>query len=549
MSTTDIFIGKRDSKEWKTLDKKVFRLSSEKKGGGCYSIIGPNVIGKTYMVQKMVDEFMENPIPNSYVFWHDIKVGTPGIPPFWYFWFTIIREMEKTISLKSIASTEDNLTYVESLKNAFAFFRSAENLHIITKEIIVKDDGTKEGEVKDMEAEENLEDIFYCLSALNIRITLILDEFDRAKNIYDGRFFQYLFNLSSKQGSKKLSIILIGRRLVSTIAHGMDVGSSFASAFPAIKIRGFSDDELNEYFNLYEELSEEDKNNILYFCGRSPGMLMKVYEEYECDESVCRPYEMEFIVSHVYGQLCELMKTEFVDVQKSQACLGKFIQAFIGPVYEESIGHDISDMHGYGYISKCDEYNKYESIMKFFDPEWNSDYEPIAPYILEYVKIKEANSIVNDLSKKVALLEDLVREIIREALKKTYGDDWKNHIDDYIGEGKKDSYFKPLESLAEENGAFERGVDYSKLDVLGYTEYLKLVKGLWEYTGEYFPRYRHKEALNKDFELMKVMRNSYAHRTEKVLSRQTLINATEVCDALAISIQSVQKEKLTTPTE
>ena len=59
----------------------------------------------------------------------------------------------------------------------------------------------------------------------------------------------------------------------------MQEGSNIQDAYPAVALAGFTNSELHEYFDTYRdlpcgELPEDKKQEIVYICGRSPGLLM-----------------------------------------------------------------------------------------------------------------------------------------------------------------------------------------------------------------------------------------------------------------------------------
>lgn len=537
----EIFIGRKS--EIKKLKNNVFDLNAGTGKGKCYSVIGPNGIGKTFLVRYLEKEFSNTKSENVYCFFTSIQEPPEkvDIDPFWYFWINMIREFSTKIRWgeeysKDSAIRED----VEDVQKIYEFFCNKENINNI------HDPGVT------MDALEYLNNIFGYYSALGIRIIIVIDEFDRAKEVFkDGAFFQRLFELSPKARSAfnaiDLSILLLCRRSVGTIAHGMKKGSNLEDAYPAITLRGFTDYDMEEYYSLYgEQLDKEGRESIEYFCGRSPALLMGVYEAIqELDGEVTSKKlnkTIKSVIKTPYDHMCNLLKTEYVDLEKEQNCMGKFIQSFIGPAYDSNLSLYMEKLYLYGYITQNDSSDGYSSIVKKFDAEWNSEYDPIAPYFTEYVRRIVVPEDLTELEKNMWYIEDEVRKILRSVLQNRYGDAWKEHIDDYVGEGKKDYYLEPLKRMAEAMNAEERGFVYSKLDVLNFMEYHRIIREEWAETSQYFSSYNSARELKDDFYILKEVRNSYAHRTQKVFDRRYIEDASKICNRIILDFGKVSVE-------
>ena len=83
MPATEIFIGREKISE--RLRRDVFRVSNGSYGH-CYSLIGPNGIGKTRLIRHLSEELEREPIPNTYYFSTTIEDGMT----FWDYWSALI---------------------------------------------------------------------------------------------------------------------------------------------------------------------------------------------------------------------------------------------------------------------------------------------------------------------------------------------------------------------------------------------------------------------------------------------------------------------------
>ena len=251
----------------KKLRRDVF-LPAPEDLGSCYSLTGPNSTGKTTLIRHLMGELAQAALPNVYCFYRNIETGYT----FWSFWASLILEFSKALREEQLraAPTPDGYI-VEELLETYDFFR------------------TRSPETDFGNATNYLNNLFDNYTRLGIHIILVLDEFDRAAEVFrDTQFYDRLFSLSPKSGSElKLSIVTVSRRSYGTIAVYDPEGSDPSEAFPQLALRGFSNRELEDYFATYADLpwnedrrlpSQQERQAILYFGGRSPAVLMNLRE-------------------------------------------------------------------------------------------------------------------------------------------------------------------------------------------------------------------------------------------------------------------------------
>lgn len=80
------------------LRKKVFFVE-EGDYGKCYSLIGPNGIGKTTLIRHLSDELERAAKPHTYYFNTVLEAGTS----FWQFWTVLILKFSDTIGEEELA--------------------------------------------------------------------------------------------------------------------------------------------------------------------------------------------------------------------------------------------------------------------------------------------------------------------------------------------------------------------------------------------------------------------------------------------------------------
>lgn len=216
----------------------------------------------------------------------------------------------------------------------------------------------------------------------------------------------------------------------------------------------------------------------------------------------------------------------------------KFVQAFIGPAIDDNLAHHLERMHSYGYITLLSEEDDYTCIMKKFDPDWNMKYDPIAPLFVEHVRNNVLPEEMTELGQLTWKLEDMVREILINELRNRHSIEWKDHIGDYVRISVgKNGQFEYLVKRGKEMHAQDRGIEVSKLEVLNFAEYGKIIEMMWDDMKKYFSSYENTEQLMADLIQIKDVRNSYAHRTQRILTNDYIEKMTKLCKNLIADIE------------
>lgn len=526
MDSAEIFIGREA--ELKRLRQDVFFVKPGSHGY-CYSLVGLNDIGKTFLIRKLTEEFREKSPENAFCFSTEVSDGTS----YWLFWARLVVKFSKTITAEALGRTQENWVCdnTEEILEIYKFFN--ENL------------GSVNTEEFRSQAIIYLSELFLYYTEMGIRIILTIDEFDRAREVFqDGQFFQFLFGLTPKGALTplNLSIITLSRRKVSTIAHHMQEGSYFEDAFPPIVLKGFNDKELEEYFNSYAELDcgvpeKEAQEEILYLCGRSPGLLMEMRHEFEFLDSASTDIgyvyaERGQFIKTAYNRMLTLMETSYADRAHEKPILEVFVQKFIGPVYDENFEMLLPLLYDHGFVTKgTADNNIFLQSGRATQGEGvragsANVFEPLAPYFIEYIKHLDLPNSLANLSGMLTKAEKLVRGIIENEMKKAFPDTWEELVNAYAG--KKDHFLEALQVKVLQND-FTAG-SISKLNVISFKEYYYIIKDHWAIFEKYFKAYKSIGELEAAMTMLSESRNTSAHLNLAVYNAENRRKLRETCD-------------------
>lgn len=537
MTSQKLFIGR--TSELRRLRNDVFFVEPESYGY-CYSLIGLNGIGKTTLIGRLGEEFYEHTPENTFYF---ATVLEDGIT-FWSYWTNLLQRFSEEIDEKYISSMLSKPTILQ--KNAIKKIKSLYDL-------VNSDSDQMTTDAYRLKLTRYLGDLFRYYTVIGVRIIITIDEFDRAQSIFtNGQFFQHLFGLTPKGSLTplNLSIITISRRRVSTIAHHMQEGSNFEDAFPPLSLKGFNNEELRRYFTTYETLScgilsEDVQKQILYLCGRSPGLLMGMRHEFEVMDEPCMDIgwiyaEHGQFIKNSYSRMITLLESTFADRSHKKQLLEVFIQKFIGPAYDDNFDVELPLLYDFGFVTKGTSHSNIfmMSGMQPPDKELQTEndiiYEPIAPYFIEYIKYTIIPNDLLGLSGLLIKAEKLVRQLIENEMRTCHPDTWEDIINGYAG--KKDYYLETLQVKALQNDFSASSI--SKLNVISFKEYYYIMNDYWSLFSHYFKSYPSKNALFAAMSLLSESRNDSAHLNLIVYNGENRRKLRETCNEFIACLES-----------
>ena len=507
---TDIYI-ERSGAAINKLRREVFNLTSEDYGS-CFSLTGLNSTGKTTLIRHLAEELKRKSPPNVYYFCRDIEGGYS----FWTFWASLILDFSRVIRKEQLEAAPNPDPYIiEELLETYAFFKN-----------------TPDPAADFGNATNYLNNLFDNYTQLGIHIILVLDEFDRAAEVFrDTQFYDRLFSLSPKSNPPlRLSIVTVSRRSYDTIAVQTPDGSDPREAFPQLALRGFSNKELDLYFDSYGLLpgaekrglpDEKTRQAILYFGGRSPAVLMNIRKAFaEMDRYDLDTIDFPETYKTVYDRLCKLLSTEFADRSIGISCMTVFLEWFFGPRHSQLLPQYMDHLVRHGYINRT-LFNDSLYVRSGLEEESAKNdtvYESISPYFEDYLVHYYRNGDLKFCSNLLEDTERAVRRVIASSLKEKYGVAWESELllNNPQQENQKVAYLNHLISLAEQTDFPAQ--DLSKLSVMAWPNYATVIRGHWDLFSQRFMPLTTAD-LEECFTFLKSCRDCSGHHNMEVLNQ------------------------------
>ena len=535
----EIFIGRRQ--EMDRLWRDVFGIPASEMGP-CYSLIGPNNIGKTALISQMARRFKEHAVPNVYY----ISTTLMGMDSEWMFLIMLVCSLKNEVTeerLRAAPYADDK--YISNILDAYAFFDNEENW------------ADTESNKFNIRATQHWNNLFSSYRRIGIRLIVSIDEFDIAKKLCKrGMLFGKLFGLCPKaKESSGHTVILISRRSVSNIEHDMENGSTLASGYPTILLKGFNNEELEEYFASYSAFKcgmpdEDARRQILYYCGRNPGLLMLMRHEAGLLEA-SRPLIVQELYCKnrldfeaAYNRMSELMKDERTSSNVDVKCFEIFLEAFIGPVSSEpdvfKAGLEGLENHGFALQSPPggDIYSL--AGLDDFDGADSTVYEPMSPYFVQYVTERFLPNEKENLCNLLVKTEMTLREAIDEIGTFIYTETWDSVIDGFLPREKqsqRQSFYKRLQESSTANNASVRGIRNTLLNVLSFRDYLDLCRQNWGLMNGFFRYFKTNTAIQHAIDCLYEARNLHSHKNFMVLDRPHCAELRNICNQLVPGIE------------
>ena len=377
---SELFIGRK--KELQQLLDGFF--SAEKFSA---AVVGPNGIGKTFLVAKAAELFEQNAAANTCY----ASVVMPQTENYLLAIAHIMNAVARAIPERKLRRIEGADSYtVDDIANGYAFFQNSTDAELTASSIRVMNHCT---------------DIFAALTELGVKLMLSIDEFDFTAGMDDtnnAAFLKWLFDLSAKTHSKDCScnVLLIARNSMETLSRkfmSRYPASNFVDAYKDSRftLRGFSEEELSEYFASYAALPcgvpcETHRQLIHQFCGRHPALLAEMrtlYAQANGAEQAVSPAQIFSDnwggFTTAYKRLTTLLEKEIL-AQDGTTGLSVFYQLFIGSPYSDGFASHCSTLSSSGLITRTDDEPGADifSLADMPRPSHSAGYEPISPYYL-----------------------------------------------------------------------------------------------------------------------------------------------------------------------
>lgn len=256
---------------------------------------------------------------------------------------------------------------------------------------------------------KNIQSFFKLLLKSGKRVICVIDEFDHSRKLFAD--FSEGFNILRElayQPETNVTFIFVSRRMVTELESSADISSLANILGKPIYVKGYSDEELNDYYARNEThgicVSDADKEQILNITGAQPywlDILMYHYVE-SADEN--KDFESLFnensgVLYNEYERLMSLLN--------EQHLLDKLYQIVIGPAYDYTKA-DVQKLYDYGLIGIENEQATLQSKK-----------------LLEYMRMKEGTFDFYPLWNRT---ERRMRNLLKFKLKEKYGETWEEQI-------------------------------------------------------------------------------------------------------------------------
>lgn len=389
------------------------------------------------------------------------------------------------------------------------------------------------------ELDRYLRKIFKELKKLEIKIVMLVDEFDSAKEVFIYKDSTLKVNFQkfrdyATDADFNITFLLTSRQNISTIEGRLPAGSTLKDVFSEIKLIGFSDMEQKVFFDTLKKYSGKIKENdiarIKWYAGRSPYLLSKFAcailnfddKNLTIDE-IFKMYQIDF--NEYFNSLIGFMEREELYT--------KFIQLFIGPNYDTNAS-DIEKLINNGYVYN----NKNDKTFIDFKTGGIFEYQTLSIYFIEYIRFESSRPsdtlvVWNDLISTEIDLRNVIKRILIEEL----GDNWTEKIKELASNKNKGYLFDVNRAEIFMNDSKRNFGDRFKEDILsvvGISSLGNIIKAFWSdrFRGVFNPPYRNFDELRPDLEDIRNARNPIAHGQGDLLSIDQKKNVSDICDKL-----------------
>lgn len=350
---------------------------------------------------------------------------------------------------------------------------------------------------------------------LGTRIVLVLDEFDRATEIFHGKrhYFEFIRDLSSKT-CYGISTITISRRQLINIEADAYGNSTFQHIFDSIQVHGFNDADMEEYWDIFARegfpLSDENKEDLTHYAGRSP-FLLSIFGSYLCNQITAGETPD---VNVIYLEKAINVRNYFdsiVHQLERDESLNKLLQLVVGPKYDLKAS-DLDWYIGAGYIEVAPDGSYYvisESCTRRFREL--SVEMPIWPIVMD--------------------AEARLKRKLDTAMNALFGRDWEFFCRQDQNLAVIVDFVQCDKMILKEWKHYQ--VKSRLLDCLSLGDVVKFIEFYWEMgTSAYFSGLS-LDQWQEGFTVLKRARNALAHNHEDYLQESDIHQTEMFCRKLA----------------
>lgn len=377
----------------------------------------------------------------------------------------------------------------------------------------------------------SVKDTLEYLNELEIKVILVLDEFDKASIVFeeDTKKYDMLRELLSSP-KYNLFAITISRRNLNTIEGTTYQSSTLHGVLDPIYFKGFNDDDVEEYYEVLKKygilLTGEQKKEIEYYAGNSPYLLSIFGHKLVERKKAGKPID----ITDVFQNDCKLINDYYRDIQRHlerDGDLKRLIPFVIGP----NIGvtqNDRDELVNLGYllfegertIAVSDYFTQFLSINILNVSIWDA-------IISVEKKIKQViEREMEGLIDFYQVYGETVKDIEREIIQNTPGAQKNISMYDTFIESTQKKFFKTC----------------TYFDVMSLSDSLRIVANAWNVFSKYFKDDEYAEWREK-FDKCGNARNPIAHGHEEYITDIEKQEIDIYCKDILESINKVPVDK------
>lgn len=357
---------------------------------------------------------------------------------------------------------------------------------------------------------------FFCeIVSNNIRVLVILDEFDYVKEVLGEVDYQMLRTLSYEP-DHQIAFITTSRRSIYDIERYSGQGSNFFGTFENIRLGVFKDSETKELFTKAKIDDDELIGRIKYFTGNHPYLISMVLYKYIENER-----NIDTVFENVKSDILQYLDDVYKVLDKDNLA-EKLIRIYSG-IYEGVSKTEEEYIMNYGLFVKDDKgYNK-----------------PFSEFFNMYLTLKWRESPFKLVWPEA---EKCLKGIITECVNEIYGDDWEVLIEDDLPKFSSQEDYNFIKSLKgrriQEKKLFGNKASSNLIDQLYPRHYAPLIKLHWEdFYQDVFDETIEYWIDSLDF-IAKRIRNPESHSRDGLLTDKEKQRASIICTEIIKSVNN-----------
>lgn len=388
-----------------------------------------------------------------------------------------------------------------------------------------------EDDLKWVKLNHSVKDTFEYLNEIEIRVILVLDEFDRASVVFenDTKKYDMLRELLSSP-KYNLYAITISRRNLNTIEGTTYQSSTLHGVLDPIYFKGFTEEDMKEYYDTLKKyniyLTAEQKKEIEYYTGSSP-YLLSIFGNKLVER---KRNEKPLDITDVFQNDCKLINDYYRDVQRHlerDGDLGRLIPFVIGP----NVGvtqNDRDELVNLGYllfsedrtIALSEYFTQFLSINTFNVSIWD-DIISVEKKIKQIIE-REMDGLIDLYQVYGESIKDIERKIIQD----TPGAQKNIPMYDVFIDNTQKKFFR----------------ECTYFDVMSLSDSLRIVANAWSIFSKYFKDAEFGEWREK-FNKCGKARNPVAHGHEEYITDIEKREIDIYCKEILESISKISVDK------